>query len=168
MIQSGNCETGNAFDKNSSIVPHERSIYSSGKQECGSAVELFSFDHEYVRRLSLGDAEIERHFVRYFEPLLLIKIRCRLKSGQDALDFRQEVFLRVLKSLRGGNGVHDPSRLGAYVNAVCNNVLFEYFRQHGKLTQIDKDTPEPLDGTARGRAGIADGRDPAEGTHPPE
>lgn len=150
MIQSGNCETGNAFDKNSSIVPHERSMYFLGKQECGSAVELFSFDHEYVRRLSLGDVEIEHHFVRYFEPLLLIKIRCRLRSGQDALDLRQEVFLRVLKSLRGGNGVHDPSRLGAYVNAVCNNVLLEHFRQHGKLAQIDKDTPEPLDGTAGG------------------
>ena len=63
MIQSGNCETGNGFDKNSSIVPHERSMYSSGKQECGPAVELFSFDHEYVRRLSLGDSEIERHFI---------------------------------------------------------------------------------------------------------
>jgi RNA polymerase sigma-70 factor (ECF subfamily) len=125
-------------------------MYASEKQERGPAVGLFSFDREYVRRLAQGDAEIERHFVGYFEPLLLIKIRCRLRSGQDVLDLRQEVFLRVLKSLRGGSGVNDPACLGAFVNAVCNNVLLEYFRQHGKLTQIDKDTPEPLDGTAGG------------------
>jgi RNA polymerase sigma-70 factor (ECF subfamily) len=150
MIQSGNCETGNEFDENLAIAPQQRSLYASEKQERGRSAGLFSFDREYVRRLSQGDPETERHFVGYFEPLLLIKIRCRLRSGQDISDLSQEVFLRVIRSIRGGNGVNDPACLGAFVNAVCNNVLLEYFRQHGKLTQIDKDTPEPLDAGAGG------------------
>lgn len=99
--------------------------------------EFFVFDREYVQRLSDGDAETERHFVEYFATLLLIKLRSRLRSAQDVEDLRQEVFLRVLRALRQGAGLNDPARLGAYVNTVCNNVIFEHFRQKSRVTQLD-------------------------------
>lgn len=125
------------------VAPRSQSRYASGKQERRSAVEFFSFDREYVRRLSEGDAEIERHFVDYFASLLLIKLRSRLRSRQDIEDVRQEVFLRVIRSVRSGTGLHEPERLGAFVLAVCNNVLLEHFRHQGRVTQIDSQTPEP-------------------------
>ena len=99
--------------------------------------EFFAFDREYVQRLSAGDAETERHFVNYFTTLLLIKLRARLRSVQDVEDLRQEVFLRVLRALRQGGGLNDPARLGAYVNTVCNNVIFEHFRHKGRVSQLD-------------------------------
>lgn len=125
------------------VAPRSQSRYASGKQERRSAVEFFSFDREYVRRLSEGDAEVERHFVDYFASLLLIKLRSRLRSRQDIEDVRQEVFLRVIRSVRSERGLHEPERLGAFVLAVCNNVLLEHFRHQGRVTQIDSQTPEP-------------------------
>jgi RNA polymerase sigma-70 factor (ECF subfamily) len=119
------------------IAPRPESMYAAGKQERKSPVEFFSFDAEYVQRLSEGDPATERHFAEYFGSLLLIKLRGRLKWSQDIEDLRQEVFLRVLRSLRTGSGLHEPSRLGAYVNAVCNNVVFEHFRQRSRVTQLD-------------------------------
>jgi RNA polymerase sigma-70 factor (ECF subfamily) len=105
---------------------------------------FFAFDQPYVQRLSQGDPETERHFVDYFSTLLLIKLRSRLRAEQDVEDLRQEVFLRVLRALRLGAGLHDPSRLGAYVNTVCNNVIFEHFRHKGRVAQLDsQDTSLP-------------------------
>lgn len=89
---------------------------------------FFAFDGDYVRRLTAGDAETERHFVDYFSPLLLTKLRHRLRSREQLEDLRQEVFLRVFRSLRQGTGLRRPERLGAYVHSVCNHVVLEYFR----------------------------------------
>jgi RNA polymerase sigma-70 factor (ECF subfamily) len=101
--------------------------------------EFYAFDAEYLRRLSEGDVETESHFVDYFAGLLLIKLRSRLRSTQDVEDLRQEVFLRVLRALRKGAGLHEPSRLGAYVNSVCNNVVFEHFRQRARVGPLDEE-----------------------------
>jgi RNA polymerase sigma-70 factor (ECF subfamily) len=91
-------------------------------------VQLFSFDDDYVRRLREGDRWTEEHFLRYFNELLLIKLRSRLPSMQAVDDARQEVFLRVFRALRSPEGVRDGRKLGAFVNSVCNHVLFETYR----------------------------------------
>ena len=95
----------------------------------------YSFDVDYLRRLTEGDAETEDHFARYFGDLIRIKANARLRSGQAADDVRQETLLRVLKSLRKG-AVDHPERFGAYVNAVCNNVMLEMFRRDKRLTEF--------------------------------
>jgi RNA polymerase sigma-70 factor (ECF subfamily) len=105
-------------------------------------VEWYRFDSEYVRRLAAGDAETERHFVHYFQDLLLVKLRFRLRSSQEVEDLRQEVFLRVLRSLREPGRLQQPERLGAYVNSVCNNVLLEYYRERGKAARQEDELPE--------------------------
>jgi RNA polymerase sigma-70 factor, ECF subfamily len=126
------------------VVAHRSEyMYPSGKQERRPRLEFFSFNGEYVRRLAEGDPDVERHFIDYFSGLLLVKLRYRLQSDQEVEDLRQEVFLRVLCALREGAGVHQPERLGAYVYAVCNNVVLEHLRTKRRADQFSEEMPEP-------------------------
>ena len=98
-------------------------------------MELFVFDGDYVRRLREGDRETANHFHAYFRDLLLLKLRNRLRS-MDAIDeVRQEVFLRSLERL---DRLKDPSRLGAFVNSICENVLKEYYRAENRNEALDE------------------------------
>src|SRR6266571_4777688 len=108
-------------------------------------MEFFSFDRDYMQRLVDGESETERHFVSYFSSLLLVKLRHRLRSREEIEDVRQEVFLRVLRSIRKGPGLQRPECLGAYVNSVCNNVVLEFIRDKSRAGQWDDHTPEPRD-----------------------
>ena len=107
-------------------------------------MERQSFDQEYVRKLTQGDPEVSRHFTDYFSELLQIKLRFRLRSPQLAEDARQETFLRVFSTLRKG-GIEQPDRLGAFVNSVCNNVIFEQLRSHTRASQMPENHPDPPD-----------------------
>lgn len=108
-----------------------------------TGLDLYSFDESYLRRLCRGDAETERHFVSYFGELLRIKLRSRLRSRQLVEDASQETFLRVFRALRGGEEIRHPERLGAYVNAVCNNVLQELYRSEQRHPQpVDAAVPK--------------------------
>ena len=107
-------------------------------------MDRFSFDAEYVARLRDGDAATQRHFTSYFGDLLRIKLAARVRSAALVDDARQETFLRVLVALGQGK-LHQPERLGAFVNAVCNNVILEMFRAEGRHPPLDNDTPEPLE-----------------------
>ena len=101
-------------------------------------MELFVFDDDYVRRLRERDRATVDHFYEYFRALLLMKLRRRLKS-MDAIDeVRQEVFARCLQSL---DSLKDARKLGAYVNAICNRVLMEYYRAEGR-TEALSDQPD--------------------------
>jgi RNA polymerase sigma-70 factor (ECF subfamily) len=108
-------------------------------------VDLYSFDDEYVRRLREGDRWTEEHFQSYFRQLLLIKLRGRVRSAQAIEDIRQEVFLRVFRAVRSPEGIRDGRKLGAYVNSVCNNVLFESFRANGRTEALADDYAEVAD-----------------------
>jgi RNA polymerase sigma-70 factor (ECF subfamily) len=98
----------------------------------------FNFDANYVRRLTDGDADTEQHFQAYFGRLLLIKLRYRLRSPNEILDARQETLMRVLASLRQKRSLEHPERLGAFVNAVCNNVLLEMGRASKRTVSLDE------------------------------
>ena len=100
-------------------------------------MELYEFSDDYVRRLRDGDPWTEEHFVRYFNELLLIKLRSRLRSLEAIDDVRQEVFSRVFRTLRTAEGVRDGRKLGAFVNSVCNNVLLETYRAGKRVDQLD-------------------------------
>ncbi len=117
-------------------------MYSCVQQVPKHSVEFFSFDRDYLRNLSEADPATESHFTEYFSVLLSIKLRQRVRTAQEVEDLRQEVFLRVLRSLRG-NSLEHPERLGAFVNSVCNHVLLEHFRAQGRTEPWDDDAPEP-------------------------
>ena len=103
----------------------------------------FSFDGDYIRRLIAGDPATERHFTEYFGELLSRKLRARLRSPELVEDARQETFVRVLVTLKEAGGLATPESLGAFVIAVCNNVLLETYRSAGRTTPLDTDTHEP-------------------------
>jgi RNA polymerase sigma-70 factor, ECF subfamily len=109
-----------------------RAAYSLG---CimSNIVQRQSFDADYVQRLINSDSATEDAFVAYFGELLSIKLRSRLRSPELIQDVTQETFLRVLKPLRQ-SGIETPEALGAFVNSVCNNVLFEAYRSQRRAT----------------------------------
>lgn len=116
-------------------------------------MEKYSFDTAYVCRLKDGDIATQRHFTRYFGELLSIKLRSRLRSPHLVEEARQETFLRVLTTLKV-DGLDQPDRLGAFVNSVCNNVLFELYRAESRTPQISEDAPEPLDARPDPESGL--------------
>jgi RNA polymerase sigma-70 factor, ECF subfamily len=107
------------------------------------------FDASYVASLCAGDLETQTHFVGYFSDLMLLKLRSRLSSPQAIEDVRQETFARVFAVLRRDGGLRQPERLGAFVNTVCNHVLFEHYRATPRIESLDEEgQPEvPSGGT---------------------
>jgi len=101
-------------------------------------MQFYSFDANYVQRLTEGDCSIEEHFVAYFTELLSIKLRSRVRSRDAMEEVRQETFARVFQTLRQKRGVEHPERLGAFVNSVCNNVLLEKSRLDGRHPQMNE------------------------------
>jgi RNA polymerase sigma-70 factor (ECF subfamily) len=102
-----------------------------------SALQFYSFNAGYVESLCADDPQAQAHFVSYFTELLHLKLRTRLQSQQSIEDVRQETFARVLSALRKDGGLRQPERLGAFVNTICNHVLFEHYRSAGRSESLD-------------------------------
>jgi RNA polymerase sigma-70 factor (ECF subfamily) len=103
-----------------------------------------AFDSAYIGRLVAEDSLTERHFTQYFGELLSLKLRGRLSSPAAIEDVRQETFVRVLTTLKQRGGLDRPETLGAFVNTVCNNVLFEMYRSHSRTTPLEEETGAAL------------------------
>ncbi|MGA3370184.1 MAG: sigma-70 family RNA polymerase sigma factor [Terracidiphilus sp.] len=99
-------------------------------------MQFHSFDAGYVDNLCAGDRRTQEHFVGYFSELLQLKLRTRLQSPHAIEDVRQETFARVFSVLRK-DGLRQPERLGAFVNTVCNHVLFEHYRSSSGSESLD-------------------------------
>jgi RNA polymerase sigma-70 factor (ECF subfamily) len=99
-------------------------------------LQFHSFDAGYVDNLCAGDYRTQEHFVAYFSQLLQLKLRSRLQSSHAIEDVRQETFARVFSVLRK-DGLRQPERLGAFVNRVCNLVLFEHYRSTSGRESLD-------------------------------
>lgn len=108
-----------------------------------SRLPRFEFDGEYIDRLVGEDPEIERHFTRYFGDLLSLKLRSKLRSPALVEDAKQETFVRVLTTLKKKRGLATPESLGAFVNSVANNVVFELYRSGAKVAPLAEDHDEP-------------------------
>jgi RNA polymerase sigma-70 factor (ECF subfamily) len=102
-------------------------------------LERFEFDQGYIQRLVAQDADTERHFAEYFGTLLGLKLRSRLRSPAQIEDARQETFRRVLVTLKEKGGLASAGSLGAFVNSVCNNVLFELYRAGARVQPLADD-----------------------------
>jgi RNA polymerase sigma-70 factor (ECF subfamily) len=111
-------------------------------------LQFQAFDAPYVERLRSGDFRTQEHFVAYFSELIQLKLRARLRSPQAIEDVRQETFVRVFAALRSPGGIHQPERLGAFVNSICNNVLLEHYRSFSRSDSLDdepqNELPDPV------------------------
>jgi RNA polymerase sigma-70 factor, ECF subfamily len=110
-------------------------------------MEFCAFDQSYVDRLRAGDFRTQEHFAAYFGALIQVKMRSRRCSREDIDDIRQETLSRVLKALRSESGLREPEKLGAFVNAICNNVRSEFYRSGLREGRVEDDVPvaEPPD-----------------------
>lgn len=119
-------------------------VYSTPPLVVEPPLQLHSFDAGYVESLCEGDRQTQEHFVGYFSALLRVKLRSRLQSRHAIEDVCQETFARVFAVLHKEGGLKNPERLGAFVNSVCNNVLFETYRSWGRIESLDfEERPEP-------------------------
>jgi RNA polymerase sigma-70 factor (ECF subfamily) len=110
-------------------------------------LQFFTFDATYIDSLCAGDRSTQQHFVDYFTALIQMKLRSRLQSPQAAEDVRQETFARVLKALRNPGTLRQPERLGAFVNTICNHVLFEHYRSSSRSDSLDDEGQPELPAT---------------------
>jgi len=122
-------------------------------------VPRYQFDRPYVERLIAEDPETERHFVRYFSDLLTIKLRSRLSSAAQVEDARQETFARVFTSLKKKGGLATPEALGAFVNSVCDNVVFEMYRAGSRASQLEENFDAPDERVVSAEARVLSGED---------
>lgn len=104
----------------------------------GSQLEFYAFDAAYLHRLREGDEVTEQHFVNYFSELIALKLRSRLQSPQAIQDVKQETFARIFTLLRKEGAVHRGESLGALVNSICNNVLFEQYRSSRRAEPLEE------------------------------
>jgi RNA polymerase sigma-70 factor (ECF subfamily) len=112
-------------------------LYSSPLGTPEPVLQFHSFDAGYVKSLCAGDPKTQEHFVSYFSELLHVKLRSRLRSQHAIEDVCQETFARVFAVMRRDGGLRQPEGLGAFVNTVCNHVLFEQYRSSGRSESLD-------------------------------
>jgi RNA polymerase sigma-70 factor (ECF subfamily) len=111
-------------------------LYSYPRGRAERLLQFHTFDANYVENLCAGDGATQEHFVAYFTELLRIKLRSRLDSSSAIEDVCQETFARVFAVLRKDGGLRQPERLGAFVNSVCNHVLFETYRSSSRTDPL--------------------------------
>jgi RNA polymerase sigma-70 factor, ECF subfamily len=122
-------------------------LYLRSLRLAGTALEFHAFDATYIENLRAGDSRTQEHFVGYFTELLHLKLRPRLRSPQAVEDVRQETFARVLNGLKKPGALRQPESLGAFVNTVCNNVLFEHYRASSRNQPLDEEDSARLPAT---------------------
>jgi RNA polymerase sigma-70 factor (ECF subfamily) len=122
-------------------------LYLRSLSLTGTALEFHSFDASYIENLRAGDSRTQEHFVGYFTELLHLKLRSRLHSPQAIEDVRQETFARVLAGISKPGTLRQPESLGAFVNTVCNNVLFEHYRASSRSQPLEDEDSSRLPAT---------------------
>jgi len=106
--------------------------------------DWYAFDDDYVRRLREGDPWTARHFFDYFDRILTIKMRARLRPDLVE-DGKQEVYVRVLKAVKAGT-IRDGNAFGAYVSTTGDYVIKEFLRKNGRTDPLEDkhlDIPSP-------------------------
>jgi len=111
-------------------------LFSYARGGAERLLQFHTFDASYVENLCAGESATQEHFVAYFTELLRIKLRSRLNSSHAIEDVCQETFARVFAVLRKDGGLRQPERLGAFVNSVCNHVLFEQYRSTSRTDPL--------------------------------
>jgi RNA polymerase sigma-70 factor (ECF subfamily) len=108
-------------------------------------LDFHQFTENYLHGLRAQDVTTEAHFVSYFSQFLQNKLRRRLACPEHIKDVQQETLLRAWIAVRAKNGIRQPERFGAFVSAVCNNILRESYRHRARITALDDIQSDPAD-----------------------
>ena len=100
-------------------------------------LDFHQFNETYLHELRTQDETTEAHFVAYFSKILHNKLRRRLMCPEHIKDVQQETLLRAWAAVRADGGIRQPERFGAFVSAVCNNILRESYRSRARIKPLD-------------------------------
>ncbi len=114
-------------------VPPPGNVYLSS-----TTVDFYPFNENYLDRLRANDRETTTHFFVYFNRCLQMKLRSKRLALHVIDDIVQETFVRAFNKIQA-NEVHKPACLGAYVHAICRNVLCEHYRHSVRNEPIHGD-----------------------------
>ena len=88
---------------------------------------------DLIKRLQAGDDEAGEYLVEVFGPHIMRVVRRRLdrrlQSKFDASDFRQDVYLSLLRKKSINKLANNPSRLAAYLANMARNKVVDQFRK---------------------------------------
>ena len=100
-------------------------------------MQFHTFDVGYVENLCAGDRRDTGAFRRLLLRNCSVSSFARVLQSLHAIeDVCQETFARVFAVLRKDGGLRQPERLGAFVNTVCNHVLFEQYRSTSRYDEL--------------------------------
>jgi RNA polymerase sigma-70 factor (ECF subfamily) len=139
-----------------STTPNTAMLYLRPVRYAEPVLQFCSFDASYVDSLCAGDPPTQKHFVDYFTALIQLKARSRLRSPQAVEDVRQETFARVFKALRTPGTLRQPERLGAFVNTICTNVIYETWRVLSRNQSLDEEGVPELPATGADALDLAE------------
>jgi RNA polymerase sigma-70 factor (ECF subfamily) len=117
-------------------------------------MQFQNFDGSYLERLRSGDFTTEQHFFAYFGELIRMKAAKRLRTAVAIEDVQQETFARVFRGI-AERRIAQPERLGAFVNAVCTNVLREHYRSTCREIPSDDSFADAIPNPGNGRDAFA-------------
>jgi len=104
-------------------------------------LDFHIFDAAYVDRLTRGDPDTELHFSSYSDVCSL-----QTEGAQNCAASGRGCAPGDVPACAAdpapGNGVTQPEAFGAFVSAVCNNVLLETLNKESKHPQIPENAPE--------------------------
>jgi RNA polymerase sigma-70 factor, ECF subfamily len=112
-------------------------------------MQFQDFDGSYLEKLRSGDFTTEQHFFAYFGKLIRLKASKRVRTAVAIEDVQQETFARVFRGIAEYR-IAQPERLGAFVNAVCTNVLREHYRSECREIPTSDRLEETIPNTAIG------------------
>jgi RNA polymerase sigma-70 factor (ECF subfamily) len=72
-------------------------------------------------------------------------LRRRLACPEHIKDVQQETLLRAWAAVQAEGGIRQPERFGAFVSAVCNNILRESYRTRARTKPLDDLQGDPAD-----------------------
>jgi RNA polymerase sigma-70 factor (ECF subfamily) len=108
-------------------------------------LDFHQFNETYLHELRAQDVTTEAHFVAYFSKILHNKLRRRLMCPEHIKDVQQETLLRAWAAVRAEGGIRQPERFGAFVSAVCNNILRESYRSRARTKPLEDLPSDPTD-----------------------
>lgn len=108
-------------------------------------LDFHQFTENYLHGLRAQDVTTEAHFVDYFNRILQNKLRRRLACPEHIKDVQQETLLRAWAAVQAEGGIRQPERFGAFVSAVCNNILRESYRSRARVKALDDLQADPAD-----------------------
>jgi RNA polymerase sigma-70 factor (ECF subfamily) len=82
-----------------------------------------------------GDRKAEAALCRRFVPAVRTFARRRLRTTDAVEEFAQDVFLRFVEALRGGQ-VAEPERVGGFILGICRNLARERARNAERRKEL--------------------------------